>query len=142
MAPFLTDAWLADVDEALAAAPRPRGLGPGDRLVIQHTVTGGPDGDRVWHLEIGDLGARLHAGPAPSADVWFSEDHDTAVGVASGRLGATMAVLSGRLRVGGDLKRILAAPEILADIDEALAGVRARTTFPRPDERAGAPGAA
>ncbi len=140
MARFLSDAWLADMAEALAAAPRPNGIGADDHLFIQHTVTGGPDGDRTWHLELGGGRAAVHPGPPARPDVWCTQDHDTAVGVASGRLGAPMAVLTGRLRVGGDLRRILAVQGVLAGVDEALAAVRARTTFPPPADPGCEPG--
>ncbi len=49
--------------------------------------------------------------------------------MAAGELPAQRAFVEGRLRVGGDLSQLVAHQRTLAAIDDALADVRAATTY-------------
>jgi putative sterol carrier protein len=68
-------------------------------------------------------------GPAPAADLRFTTTYATAAGIASGALGAQRAFAEGRLRVGGDLSLLVAHHRTLASLDDALAPLRAETSF-------------
>ena len=67
-------------------------------------------------------------------DLRFTTDYATAARIAAGRLGAQRAFVEGRLRVGGDLSLLIRHHKVLSTIDDALAGVRART-LPRRMQR-------
>jgi putative sterol carrier protein len=130
---YLSDEWVAALDEALAAIPSRRGpnaeTGPAGRLVIRQTVTGGRNGDRsytVW-FEGGRAGAGGQAPDGGDPDVTFTCDWDTAVAIATGKERAQTAFLGGRLRLGGDSRALLAHAGALAALDDVSAGVRART---------------
>ena len=69
----------------------------------------------------------VRAGRADDADVTFTQDRATARAIADGELAAQTAFMAGRLRTGGDLTRLLAHREALADLDDVFADVRART---------------
>jgi putative sterol carrier protein len=71
----------------------------------------------------------LGAGPAPRVDLRLTTDYPTAAAIAAGDLAAQRAFVEGRLRVGGDLSLLIAHQRALAAVEDALAGVRARTTF-------------
>jgi len=124
VAEFLTQAWIDELDEAGARASVPDGL----RLVVQQVVT---DGDRemAYVIEIAD--GRIHArtGRADTADVSFELDRATATEIARGDLSAQVAFMDGRLRLGGDLRAVLARAGDLAAIDDAFAATRSRTEW-------------
>jgi SCP-2 sterol transfer family len=102
----------------------------GIRLTVEHVVTGGPGGTIRWHVTIDDGKVGLADGPAVDPDLRFTTDYATAAQVAAGELGAQRAFVEGRLRVGGDLGVLIRHQKALSTIDDALAGVRARTQRP------------
>lgn len=123
---FLSDAWVAAADAALSRlAPVP---GP---LVVAVTVTGGPAGDRRYRLVLGPDGVGAEPGPGPAA-VTMTMTWDLAVAVNQGRESAQRAFLDGRLTLGGDPVVLLGHAPHLAAVDDALAPLRARTSFGSP----------
>jgi hypothetical protein len=135
VARYLSSRW---IEEARAAAGADRALLDAARdvdLVVEQIVTGAPqdpggvEGTVTYHVVLKDGTARLEAGVATDADVRFVQDYDTAVAVSTGALNAHSAFMTGRLRVTGNLERLIAAQQAFTALDTALAGVRARTTY-------------
>jgi SCP-2 sterol transfer family len=126
---YLSPDWIGAAGRALAADDRLGAALAGVTLTVEQVVAGGPDGDVTWHLAIADGKVALGAGPAPRADLRLSTDYATAAQVAAGELAAQRAFVEGRLRVGGDLSLLILHPRALAAVDDALAPVRAETTY-------------
>jgi putative sterol carrier protein len=122
---FLSDEWVAAMDEALAAqaTTRPPTAGP---LVVRQEVIG--ERPYVLWFDGARAGVR-HDPPAAPADVTFTCDRDTAVAIATGKERAQAAFLAGRLRLGGDSRALMANAAVLSGVDDAFAAVRARTDF-------------
>jgi putative sterol carrier protein len=115
---------------AIAGDASLRAATAGVRLTVEHVVTGGPGGPIRWHIIIDDGKVGLAEGPAREPDLRFTTDYATAAKIAAGELGAQRAFVEGRLRVGGDLGALIRHQKVLSTIDDALAGVRARTQRP------------
>lgn len=98
------------------------------RLTVEHVVVGSPRGTVRWHLTIDEGKVGLNEGPAAEPDLRFTTDFSTATQIATGGLAAQRAFVEGRLRVGGDLGALIRHQKALSTIDDALAGVRSRTT--------------
>jgi hypothetical protein len=128
---YLSDEWISAVDEALRADPAVRAAAADVALEIEQAVTGGPGGDRAYRLRFhhGDVGAVPAPEGGPEPDIRFSCDWDTAVAVALGKSSAQAAFLAGRLRLGGDSRRLTAHARLLNPLDDVFAAVRARTDF-------------
>ncbi len=131
MADFLSDDWLAALDAALRDDAAVRDASAGASLTVQQRVTDvGPDGaTRSWYVTIADGAARVVAGDATAPDVTFTQDHATAVAIGSGELSAQAAFMLGKLRVGGDVTRLIAQRELFEGLDDVFAAVRAATTY-------------
>lgn len=125
MAEFLSPAWIAELDRAARSAQAP----PEVHLVIQQTVVDG-DGPEVSYVMRIDKGAvSVAAGRAEDADLTLSQDRATAVAIARGDLSAQAAFMSGRLRVGGDLRMAMDRARELATIADVFAAARQTTTW-------------
>lgn len=120
MARFLTDEWLADLDDAAAALVCPAGTS----LCIEHHVDG-----FVYHVALRDERVRFRAGAAPDATVRLHADEPTARAIAQGELSAQRAFMNGRLRIGGDALALERALPALRTLGDAFAGVRERTAW-------------
>jgi SCP-2 sterol transfer family len=124
---YLSPDWMEAARLAVAGDASVCGATSGIRLTVEHVVTGGPRGTIRWHIIIDDGAVALAAGQAVEPDLRFTTDYGTAAEIAAGELGAQRAFVEGRLRVGGDLGALIRHQKALSTIDDALAGVRART---------------
>ena len=124
---YLSPEWMEAVRLAIVSDASLHGATAGVRLTVEHVVTGGPRGTIRWHVVIDDGTVGLAAGRAVEPDLRFTTDYATAAKIAAGELGAQRAFVEGRLRVGGDLGALIRHQKALSTIDDALAGVRART---------------
>jgi putative sterol carrier protein len=125
VAEFLSDAWLAD----LSTAAEQVSVDPELQLVIQQVVLVGRGREAAYALRIAEGAVRVEPGRAEDADVTFTQDRATAAAIARGELGAQVAFLAGRVRLGGDPHRLLDASRELAALTDLFADVRATTTW-------------
>lgn len=98
-------------------------------LTLEQVVTEAPTGTVGWHIVIDHGSVELHEGPAAAPDLRFTTDYATAGAIAAGSTGAQWAFTAGRLRVGGDVSLLVTHQRVLASLDDALADVRAETTY-------------
>ena len=122
MSTFLSPEWLEQLS-ALAGGDQ---VGP-DATVVQQLVTGGPDGDIAFFLEIEGGKVRARPGRDQRAVVTLNETWETAVRLHRGELTGREAFLGGLVRVRGDVRQVLAAATGLAALGPALAGLREAT---------------
>lgn len=114
MPTFLSRAWL----DAHAAAGASLPERPGATAVVQHVVTGGPDGEARYHLAWVD--GRVVAavlGPAEAPDLVCTAPYADAAAMASGAVGAHEAFMQGKLKVVGSTGRLMDLMPVL-DSDE------------------------
>lgn len=76
-------------------------------LAIEFTVTDAPEGTVVYGLSVADGAAQLAMGEVSDADLQVTNDYDTAVGISKGDLNTQMAFMSGRLKVTGDMAKLM-----------------------------------
>jgi hypothetical protein len=124
---YLSPEWLAAAANLVAADPTLAAAAEAHDLVVEYLVEQ-PDEHAadpvVYHLRLSGGAAALVARPAPEADVRFRCDHATALAIAKGALGAQRAFMEGRLRIGGDVRAIVAAQEVFAAVGDVLAPLR------------------
>ena len=105
MTKFLSQEWL-DETRVLAESQPER---PGASAQMQYVVAGGPDGDvrYYWILENGKL-LESALGDAPDADFTMTLVYDDAVKVQQGELDANAAFMQGRMKVAGNMAKLMA----------------------------------
>lgn len=123
---FLSDEWLA----ALDAAARSRPSADDDplaevELAIDQVVTDGP----TWRLRIDRGAVSVESSPADDPDVRLTADRSTVAAIASGARPTLDAFISGDLRIGGDVRTLIANRAALETIGELFAGIRDQTDF-------------
>lgn len=125
MARFLSDEWLGELAEELAAA------GPFDspgRLALGQVVTGGPMGQVGYTLLLGAGEPSAVRPGTDDAEVTIVEDYEAAVAIASGAP-ASGLLGAGRVKVRGDASELLGAQELLAAVGPALASFAGSTQY-------------
>ena len=127
---FLSDEWIAALDEAAGADDKLRAATAGVSLVLQQTVTDLPDGDVTWHVAIDDGMIRILPGTsALPADVTFSQSFETAKAVATSQLSAQSAFMLGKLRIGGAVAKLIEQRAAFDGLDDLFIEVRSHTTY-------------
>jgi hypothetical protein len=119
------DALRAEVEDSAAL----RQVADGRAVGITQVVTGGPEGDVTYHLQVGDGEAAFGVGPADPEDVRFVQRWDTAVAIATGELNAQDAFLNGHIALSGNRQAVLDNQDVFGALDAVFTAVRERTEF-------------
>ena len=129
MARYLSPAWIADLDALVAADPTLGRVALTTRLEVAVRVTGTPDGDVAYSLRAVAGVISVGSGGTDGADVELTTDYATARAIATNTMNAQVAFLSGRLRLEGDLDRLIACQPVFAALDAAVTALRDKTAF-------------
>ena len=130
---FLGAEWLALARELFGdVAPR-----PGATARVQRVVTGAPGGDVVFTLAFEDgrlVDAALADGdePDPDAELTISTTYPDTLGLVSGDIDLSVAVMQGRAKVAGSMRALLAILPVTRsrDFRAARATLHERTAAP------------
>ncbi len=129
MLAYLSDDWLAAVQDA---ADRDQSLRDAWReafLSVEQHVTGGPHGEVVFHVVFGDGRVRFGTGPLDDPDVTISEPYEVAVAVAQGRASAQAAAMVGQVTVTGRIDRLQQQAATFDRLADVFGAVRAETSY-------------
>ncbi len=119
---YLSDAWL---DRAAAAVAD---VEPVDEAFsIGYVITGGPDGDRAYTLQLGPDVVTVR--PEAEAPVTLQMTWSVACGIARGELSAQRAFLDGDIQIGGDAQALVGTTDSLAAVDQRLTELRSLTEY-------------
>ena len=126
---YLSLDWIDALTREVAASTAMSDVAREHTVGVTQTVTGGPEGDVTYHLQIDDGRASFGAGPAHPEDVRFEQEWETAVGVATGTLNAQQAFITGRIRLYGDQQKLSDSTPVFAALDAVFTTVRAFTVY-------------
>jgi hypothetical protein len=126
---YLSLEWLETLTREVEATPTIGEVAAGCDLGVTQVVNGGPEGDVTYHLQLAEGEARFAAGPADPEDVRFTQDWDTAVAVATGKLNAQEALIGGRILLTGNQQKLLDSQPVFGALDQVFNTVRARTDY-------------
>ena len=124
MAKFLTAEWL---EALLAAVSTHEGfvssIGDVD-LTLQFEVPDAPEGaETTYFMQIANGQLAAGAGPAEAPDATITNDYETAAAISKGELNTQMAFMTGKLKVSGNMAKLMMNQAMLAEYAKAAAGV-------------------
>lgn len=126
---YLSLDWIDALTRAVSESAEMRTLADAHTIGVTQVVTGGPEGDVIYHLQVGRSSASFGPGPADPEDVRFEQDWDTAVAVATNSLNAQQAFITGRIRLTGDPQKLASSTPVFAALDAIFGSVRAFTQY-------------
>lgn len=126
---YLSLEWLEALTAEVDANAALQSLAARHSIGVTQVVTGGPEGEVVYHLQVGDGAARFGAGAAEPEDVRMEQTWATAVGVATGALNAQEAFIKGHILLTGSQQRLVDAQPVFGALDTVFATVRERTEY-------------
>lgn len=126
---YLSLDWLDALAAEVRASDALRQLADEHAIGVTQVVTGGPEGDVTYHLQVRAGMASFGAGAAEPEDVRMEQTWDTAVDVATGRLNAQEAFIKGRILLSGDQQALIAAQPVFGALDAVFERVRQSTDY-------------
>lgn len=117
---FLSAEWCAAVQDALNSSEAFTKSAGSLSANIQQVVTG-PEGETRYWFKLGGGQAALGLGESTQAvDATITQDYDTAMKLSKNELTGTAAYMSGKLRVAGDLMKLMQLQGALGQMPAAL----------------------
>jgi putative sterol carrier protein len=126
---YLSLEWIEALSHEVAKSDALRDIAATHTVGITQVVSNGPEGNVLYHLQVGDGQVAFGPGPADPEDVRFEQDWDTAVAVATEQLNAQQAFITGRIRLTGDQHKLLESTPVFAALDIVFTTVRGRTDY-------------
>ena len=117
---FLSEEWANDVRTTLQGNDAFKSATGSLTARIQQVVTT-PEGEKRYWFKLEGGKAELGLGEAPDpVDATITQDYDTAVALSKNELTGTAAYMSGKLRVSGDLMKLMQLQGVLGQLPAAL----------------------
>lgn len=117
MAKFLSEEWAQQMTDLLMSSDDFKSGIANVDLTMGQVVTGAPDGDVHYYLQVQDGAAKVAIGEAEAADVTAEQDYATAVEIQKGELNMQNAFMTGRIKVTGDLTKIMQHQAALSGLE-------------------------
>jgi putative sterol carrier protein len=116
---FLTDEWAAaaqqalDADEAFTAAI-------GKNAARLQQVVNTPEGEKKYSFVLADGRVSVAMGEIEKPDAVITQDYATAEAISKNEMSGVAAYMSGKLRVNGDLMKLMTLQGVLTQLPNAL----------------------
>jgi putative sterol carrier protein len=111
---FLSEEWIDALNAALAASDGFKAASSGVDMSLVFDVSDCPTGDVTYSLTVADGSADATLGEVADPDVSISAKYQTAVGIARGELNTQAAFMTGKLKVSGNLAKLLMHQNVIA----------------------------
>jgi alkyl sulfatase BDS1-like metallo-beta-lactamase superfamily hydrolase len=128
LAAYLSQAWLDRAVELAASVPGE----PGVAIRIQQVLTGGPDGEvKYWTVIHDGRTVEQRLGQTDDPDVTLTSTYADSLAVQHGELDVSVAFMQGRLKVAGDMAKVLQLLPLSGrpEWQQAQAALAAETEF-------------
>jgi putative sterol carrier protein len=120
---FLSDEWLSEVESRLNSNEGFQTAAKGQAARLQQQISGTPSGDVTYGFVLDGGKVSLTRGDIENPEATVSQDYDTAVAVNKLELSGQQAFMQGKLKVSGNLMKIMQLQGTLAAMPPALEGL-------------------
>jgi putative sterol carrier protein len=119
---FLSEEWVNAVKEALESNEAFKNAAGSQSATIQQVVNT-PEGDVKYYVKLDGGNLDMALGDVEGADATITQDYDTAVALSKNELTGTAAYMSGKLKVSGDLMKLMAMQGAFNQLPAATASL-------------------
>jgi len=120
---FLSDEWLSEVESRLNSNDGFQTAAKGQAARLQQQISGSPMGDVTYGFVLDGGKVSMPKGEIENPEATVSQDYDTAVAVSKLELSGQQAFMQGKLKVSGNLMKIMQLQGALAAMPPALEGL-------------------
>jgi len=123
MATFLSGEHMETATEALNNDAAFKEAMANVDLGLQFNVTGGQDGDTAYYLQVSDGTASLELGDLEDFDASVASDYETASSISQGDLNIQMAFMTGKIKVGGNMAKVMMHQGLINEFARVSSGL-------------------
>ena len=125
MAKFLTAEWIEALTATLAAHEGFKSAAGNAQISIAFEVPDAPEGaEKNYTVAVEGGVAKVAAGPGASPDITIVNNYETAVAMAKGELNTQMAFMTGKIKVSGNMGKLMTNQAMLTQFANATAGMQ------------------
>ena len=119
---YLSDEWAKSVTEAVNANDSFKQQATGKNVKLQYVITTG-EGEVKYYTELKDGQANVGIGEIDDPEATLSSDYETSAALFRNELNATAAYMSGKLKIQGDLMKLMQLQGLVNTIPEATKSI-------------------
>jgi putative sterol carrier protein len=121
---FLSEQWARAVTEALNSSEDFQRAAAGHQVKLQQIITDAPDGgEGKYYFSLNEGIAHVALGEVTEAEATLTQDYDTAVAISRQELNPQNAFMQGKLKIQGNMMKLMQLQAVLNAMPEALSGV-------------------
>ncbi len=119
---FLSEEWTNEVTQALNQSDAFKNAAGSQSAKLQQVVNS-PEGEKKYFFKLDGGQAEVGLGEIEGPEATITQDYDTAVALAKQELTGTAAYMSGKLKVSGDLMKLMQLQGLFNVLPQAVRNV-------------------
>jgi putative sterol carrier protein len=119
---FLSEEWATEVTQALNNDEAFQKAAGSQSAKLQQVVNT-PEGEKKYYFKLDNGQAEVATGEIDGPEATITQDYDTAVALSKSELTATAAYMSGKLKVSGDLMKLMQLQGMFNTLPQAVSGI-------------------
>ena len=119
---FLSEEWTREVTQALNQSDAFKKAAGSQSAKLQQVVNS-PEGEKKYYFKLEGGQAEVGPGEIDGPEATITQDYDTAVALAKQELTGTAAYMSGKLKVSGDLMKLMQLQGLFNVLPQAVQNV-------------------
>ena len=119
---FLSEEWAGEVTNALNSSDAFKNAAGSQSARLQQVVTG-PQGETKYFFKLEGGQAEVGVGEIDNPEATVTQDYDTAVALAKQELTGTAAYMSGKIKISGDLMKLMQLQGLFNVLPQAVQNV-------------------
>ena len=120
---FLSQQWAETMTTALNSSDDFKTAASGQSAKLQQVVTDVEGGDVKYYFVLDNGTANVSLGEVEEAEATVTQNYDTASGLQKGEVNAQQAFMQGKLKVSGNMMKLMQLQKVIGSIPKAVAGV-------------------
>lgn len=120
---FLSDEWLSEVEAHLNADEAFQNAAKGQAAKLQQVISDAPGGETKYGFVLEGGKVQMIAGEIEGAEATITQDYATAAGLSKGDLTGQAAFMQGKLKITGNMMKMMTLQGVFTAMPTALAGL-------------------
>jgi putative sterol carrier protein len=119
---FLSEQWAEEVTRAINTNEAFKQAAGNQAARVQNVVST-PEGEKKYFFQLEGGQAQVSVGEIEAPDATISQDYETAMALSKNELSGTAAFMSGKVRVSGDLMKLMAMQGVFSTLPQAISDI-------------------
>ncbi len=120
---FLSQEWAEQISAALNSSTEFRSAAASKAMGLQQVVKDTPEGEIRYYFALEDGSASIALGELTNPDATVEQSYETAMAMSRGEIGASQAYMQGKLKISGNLMKLMQLQGVLGAMPEAVKSV-------------------